>query len=290
MLGLIGPNGAGKTTLLEAIAGLLPADGGGVLWRGTSLAAVAAPRVRLLPAGRPPPVGRPICGREVIELFATVYGRSKASSRQTIRSLGPVAGSAQARPALSKGYSRRLMLALALLTPHPLLLMDEPFDGFDLRQTREIMGVLRDVAGRGARLFSPSTNWPTPSASATASCCSPTDACAAVGTLAELRAQYRDAVGRTGGRIPCAHLTPPRLADRAIYPLLAKELWEAVSGRALWTMLLILCPLVGYSFFQAVSLYGEASSAARDSPALASGLSPLDGVLVPDVRAPSTSR
>jgi ABC-2 family transporter protein len=66
-----------------------------------------------------------------------------------------------------------------------------------------------------------------------------------------------------------------------LYPLLAKELREAVSGRALWTMLLILCPLVGYSFFQAVSLYGEASSAARDSPALASGLSPLDGVLVP---------
>ena len=49
--------------------------------------------------------------------------------------------------ALSKGYCRRLMLALALIAPQPLLLMDEPFDGFDLRQTREIMGVLREVAG-----------------------------------------------------------------------------------------------------------------------------------------------
>jgi ABC-2 type transport system permease protein len=64
-------------------------------------------------------------------------------------------------------------------------------------------------------------------------------------------------------------------------PLLVKELWEVMSGRALWTMLLILCPLVGYSFFQAATLYGEASSAAREQPALASGLSPLDGVLVP---------
>ena len=64
-------------------------------------------------------------------------------------------------------------------------------------------------------------------------------------------------------------------------PLLGKELWEAASGRALWTMLLILCPLAGYSFFQAVSLYGEASAAAGDSPVLGSGLSPLDGVLVP---------
>jgi ABC-2 type transport system permease protein len=66
-----------------------------------------------------------------------------------------------------------------------------------------------------------------------------------------------------------------------ILPLLAKELWEIASGRALWIMLLILCPLVGYSFFQAVALYGEASSAGKDSPALASSLSPLDGVLVP---------
>ena len=64
-------------------------------------------------------------------------------------------------------------------------------------------------------------------------------------------------------------------------PLLAKELRDIVSGRALWTMLLILCPLVGYGFFQAVALYGEASSAARDAPVLATGLSPLDGVLVP---------
>jgi len=63
--------------------------------------------------------------------------------------------------------------------------------------------------------------------------------------------------------------------------LLAKELRGVLSGRALWTMLLILCPLVGYSLFQAVSLYGEASFAARDQPALASGLSPLDGVFVP---------
>ena len=72
------------------------------------------------------------------------------------------------------------------------------------------------------------------------------------------------------------------VAHRApIQQLLAKELREIASGRALWIMLLILCPLVGYSFFQAVSLYGEASAAAVDSPVLGSGLPPLDGVLVP---------
>jgi hypothetical protein len=68
-------------------------------------------------------------------------------------------------------------------------------------------------------------------------------------------------------------------------PLFVKEIWEVFSGRALWVLLLLLGPLVGYSFFQAVSLYAEASSAARDSPVLASGLSPLDGILVPTLGA-----
>jgi ABC-2 type transport system permease protein len=66
-----------------------------------------------------------------------------------------------------------------------------------------------------------------------------------------------------------------------LWPLLAKELREITSGRALWTMLLLLCPLIGYSFFQAVSLYNEASTAALQSPVLANSLSPLDGILVP---------
>jgi ABC-type transport system involved in multi-copper enzyme maturation permease subunit len=68
-------------------------------------------------------------------------------------------------------------------------------------------------------------------------------------------------------------------------PLLAKELWDVLSGRALWTMLLLLCPLIGYSFVQAVALYSEASAAALEVPVLARGLSPLDGVLVPTLGA-----
>ena len=71
-----------------------------------------------------------------------------------------------------------------------------------------------------------------------------------------------------------AHAAPLR-------PLLAKELAEIASGRALWTMLLLVCPLVGYSFVQAVSLYSEASKAALQTPAAVASLSPLDGILVP---------
>jgi hypothetical protein len=64
-------------------------------------------------------------------------------------------------------------------------------------------------------------------------------------------------------------------------PLLAKELAEILSGRALWTMLLLICPLIGFSFVEAVSLFSEASAAALQSPAAAATLSPLDGILVP---------
>jgi ABC-type multidrug transport system ATPase subunit len=39
------------------------------------------------------------------------------------------------------------------MTPHPILLLDEPFDGLDLRQTREVAQLLRSVASGGRTLF-----------------------------------------------------------------------------------------------------------------------------------------
>ena len=76
---------------------------------------------------------------------------------------------------------------------------------------------------------------------------------------------------------------PSKIATPPLWPLLAKELRDILAGRALWTLLLVLCPLGGVSFVQAVALYAEASMAAQDQPALAMGLSPLDGVLVPSL-------
>jgi ABC-type multidrug transport system ATPase subunit len=151
VLGLIGPNGAGKTTLLEAIAGMLPIDAGRVQWRGSPLTlAQRRELIFYLPDGLRPwddqYVGR------VLEFFAGVYGRSESAVAETVCSLGLAPVLRKRVLALSKGYARRVMLALALITPHPLLLMDEPFDGFDLRQTREIMGLLRQVAAQGRTL------------------------------------------------------------------------------------------------------------------------------------------
>jgi ABC-type transport system involved in multi-copper enzyme maturation permease subunit len=63
--------------------------------------------------------------------------------------------------------------------------------------------------------------------------------------------------------------------------LIAKEWRNLASGRAFWLLLLLLCPLVGFSYVQAVGLYGEASRSAAQLPEVARNLSPLDGVLVP---------
>jgi ABC-2 type transport system ATP-binding protein len=151
VLGLIGPNGAGKTTLLEAIAGILPADAGDVLWHGTPLShAHRRDAIFYLPDGLRPWDDQFVF--RVVEFFAAVYGHGQSRVAETIHSVGLSPVLNKRISALSKGYGRRLMLVLALLTPQPVLLMDEPFDGFDLRQTREIMGVLRDVASRGRSL------------------------------------------------------------------------------------------------------------------------------------------
>src|SRR5437764_10028945 len=54
---------------------------------------------------------------------------------------------------LSKGQRKRALLAIGLLTPQPALLIDEPFDGLDLRQARDIASALRAHAARGRTLF-----------------------------------------------------------------------------------------------------------------------------------------
>ena len=63
--------------------------------------------------------------------------------------------------------------------------------------------------------------------------------------------------------------------------LVGKELRDLAAGRAFWVTLVLLALLVGASFEQAVSLYSEASRAAVQTPLLARGLSPFDGVVVP---------
>jgi ABC-2 type transport system permease protein len=66
-----------------------------------------------------------------------------------------------------------------------------------------------------------------------------------------------------------------------VIPVLRKEMRELATGNSLWVLMLLLSPLVGYSFIQAVAFYAEASRPALSIPELARQLSPFDGILVP---------
>jgi len=151
ILGLIGPNGAGKTTLLECIAGLLSADTGEVRWRGSPLPpARRKEQLFYVPeAILPYPDQRTA---EVLTFFRQAYLQPPSRLEYLVGALGLEPVLAKPVGALSKGYRRRFLLALGLLAPRPVLLMDEPFDGFDLRQTREVMSLLRHEAVDGRTL------------------------------------------------------------------------------------------------------------------------------------------
>ena len=152
VLGLIGPNGAGKTTLLEAIAGLVPVDSGEVLHDSGPLSLHRRREfIFYLPDGVRPYSDQTV--EQVLAFFSGVYRRSAAETSEIVSAVGLRPVLVKRVHSLSKGYNRRLIIALGLLTRHPILLMDEPFDGFDLRQARDMMGVLRRAASAGRTLL-----------------------------------------------------------------------------------------------------------------------------------------
>lgn len=146
ILGLLGPNGAGKSTLFECLAGVSPSDSGEVL--------PAQDRSSLLfyvPDAIAPWPAQSV--RWALE-FTIGFLAGRAELRDEI------VGQLDLRPllrqpigALSKGQRKRVLLAIGLLTPQPAVLIDEPFEGLDLRQARDITAALREHAARGRTLF-----------------------------------------------------------------------------------------------------------------------------------------
>ena len=151
VLGLIGPNGAGKTTLFECVAGTLAADAGTVRVRGREVAPLHRKDVLFyLPDRIVPWAAQSVSW--VMALFERLYKSAvRASELVKVLQLSSLAQSPLG--SLSKGELKRTLLAVGLLTPQPLLLLDEPFDGLDLRQTLEVMSLLRDHAAAGRTLM-----------------------------------------------------------------------------------------------------------------------------------------
>lgn len=67
--------------------------------------------------------------------------------------------------------------------------------------------------------------------------------------------------------------------------LLLKELRELAAARALWVMLLVLCPFVGFSFIEATFLYAHAGQSVLGDEILLGLLTPLEGIVVPTFSA-----
>jgi ABC-2 type transport system ATP-binding protein len=151
VLGVIGPNGSGKTTLFECLAGVLPDDGGAVLDDGRTLASNDRSSVLFyLPDAIAPWPAQPV--RWALDYTIGFFGGRLDALDDVIARFDLQSILDSQIGTLSKGQRKRTLLALSLLTPQPVLLADEPFDGLDLRQTREVADALRAQVADGRTL------------------------------------------------------------------------------------------------------------------------------------------
>ena len=159
ILGLIGPNGSGKTTLFECLGGVLPIDGGMVLQDGRPLTARdRASSLFYLPDGIAPWPAQTV--KWALDFVVGFFGAARRTSNVDRRTTNDVIRALDLEPlldsrigTLSKGQRKRALLAIGLLTPQPILLADEPFDGLDLRQTRDVADTLRGHAAAGRTIL-----------------------------------------------------------------------------------------------------------------------------------------
>jgi len=124
LVGLVGENGSGKSTLMQIIVGLLPRDAGIVTHDG-----------RLGYCPQQPLLWDKLTVAEHFELFAQAYGladhRARGARDALVDELAFGRYLGYRVEALSGGTRQKLNLALALLHEPRLLLLDEPYTGFD---------------------------------------------------------------------------------------------------------------------------------------------------------------
>jgi ABC-2 type transport system ATP-binding protein len=161
VLGLLGENGAGKTTALRILAGYLTPSTGSARVAGLdvvdeSLAARA--QVGYLPEQVPLP--RELRVREYLRYRAELKGGPPGKRRldtvidEVLAEVGLVGEQRRLISQLSKGYRQRVGLADALLHRPKVLLLDEPTDGLDPNQRREVLALIARLGQTHAVILS----------------------------------------------------------------------------------------------------------------------------------------
>ncbi len=151
ILGLLGPNGAGKTTTLRMLMGLIHPDAGTVTIFGRRVHPGAQALSRLGSFVEGPGFLPHLSGRENLDLYWRATGRPADGSHmaEVLEVAGLGAAIDRRVRAYSRGMRQRLAIAQAMLGLPDLLVLDEPMNGLDPPQIREMRDVLLRYAAAG---------------------------------------------------------------------------------------------------------------------------------------------
>lgn len=151
VLGLLGPNGAGKTTTLRMLMGLIKPDGGEIRVFGHAIAPGAPVLSRVGAFVEGAGFLPHLSGRENLELYWRATGRPSedAHMEEALEIAGLGDALARAVRTYSQGMRQRLAIAQAMLGLPDLLILDEPTNGLDPPQIREMREVMIRYAAAG---------------------------------------------------------------------------------------------------------------------------------------------
>ncbi|MEW9549536.1 alpha/beta fold hydrolase [Nonomuraea sp. NPDC050783] len=151
VLGLLGPNGAGKTTTMRMMMGLIRPDGGEIRIFGEPVTPGAPVLSRLGSFVEGPGFLPHLSGRDNIELYWAATGRPPADAHfeEALEIAGLGKALKRAVRTYSQGMRQRLAIAQAMLGLPDLLVLDEPTNGLDPPQIREMREVLKRYAREG---------------------------------------------------------------------------------------------------------------------------------------------
>jgi ABC-type multidrug transport system, ATPase component len=159
VFGFLGPNGSGKTTTIRMLLGLALATSGEAAVLGRPIprdTAAVLPRVGALVEG---PAFYPyLSGAANLRRYDTADPSAPADTRtariaEALRRVGLTHAASKKVRAYSLGMKQRLAIAHTLLTPHELLVLDEPTNGLDPQGTREVRALIRRLAADGTTIF-----------------------------------------------------------------------------------------------------------------------------------------